>query len=195
MSSAEGAELITRSGSAPGSRPQGCKSFDSIRFAPLPASIREIQDVVTVFAADRHDGEDSSLFSVFELSGDRATEAAFKAMAPGRRILHVATHGFFLDSRCTSSSDRLRGLGGLSSDKPARTNKAGAGLFLPGLALAGANHRNEATGEQDDGIVTAEEISAMDLSKVEWAVLSACDTGLGEIRAGEGVSASAELCR
>jgi hypothetical protein len=55
------------------------------------------------------------------------------------------------------------------------------------LALAAANQR-QATGlDEEDGILTAEEIAALDLSGVEWAVLSACDTGIGEVKAGEGV--------
>ena len=59
-------------------------------------------------------------------------------------------------------------------------------LLLSGLALAGANRR-ATSGDGEDGILTAEEVGALDLGGVEWAVLSACDTGLGEIRAGEGV--------
>jgi len=57
---------------------------------------------------------------------------------------------------------------------------------VAGLALTGANQRHAVEGE-DDGILTAEEVGSLDLRGVEWAVLSACDTGAGTIRAGEGV--------
>ena len=55
-------------------------------------------------------------------------------------------------------------------------------MLLSGLVLAGANHREAAGKDEEDGIVTAEEIAAMDLNSVEWAVLSACDTGAGPVR-------------
>lgn len=58
---------------------------------------------------------------------------------------------------------------------------------LSGLALAGANHRSSAESGAEDGILTAEEVVSLNLDGVEWAVLSACDTGLGRITAGEGV--------
>lgn len=60
-------------------------------------------------------------------------------------------------------------------------------LLLAGLALAGANERKSVLPGEEDGILTAQEIGAMDLSGVDWAVLSACGTGLGELRTGEGV--------
>jgi CHAT domain-containing protein len=108
-------------------------------------------------------------------------------------VLHLATHGFFLhEGACQSAWASARGIGGL-----AETSRPEAGqeppiagenpLLLSGLALAGANRRAAAGTDEDDGILTAEEVAALDLSGVEWVVLSACETGVGDIRAGEGV--------
>ena len=108
----------------------------------------------------------------------------------GRRIVHLATHGFFLGSDCS--------LGARGYPVGRRARQEGPGrkkastvaenpLSLAGLAFAGANQRRSAKADQDDGILTAEEIAGLNLQGTEWAVLSACDTGLGEIKAGEGV--------
>jgi len=60
-------------------------------------------------------------------------------------------------------------------------------LLLSGLALAGANRRASAGLDEADGVLTSEEVAALNLEGVEWAVLSACDTGLGTLSAGEGI--------
>jgi CHAT domain-containing protein len=60
-------------------------------------------------------------------------------------------------------------------------------LLLSGLAFAGANRRASAGPDDSDGILTAEEIAGINLEGVDWAVLSGCDTGVGEIKLGEGV--------
>lgn len=68
-----------------------------------------------------------------------------------------------------------------------RTTEIHNPVLLSGLALAGANHREQAGPDEDDGILTAEEIASLDLTAVDWAVLSACNSGGGAIRGGEGV--------
>ena len=128
------------------------------------------------------------------LTGANATESAFRQGAPGRRFLHVATHGFFLAGDCSGiEADGTRGMGRVIEDAPPENGGTEIAamrenpLRLAGLVLAGANRRIEPGPGHDDGILTAEEISTLDLRGVSWAVLSACDTGLGDLRAGEGV--------
>jgi CHAT domain-containing protein len=58
---------------------------------------------------------------------------------------------------------------------------------LFGLAFANANRSNAAPLDEEDGLLIADEVASLDLQCVEWAVLSGCDTGVGEIRDGEGV--------
>lgn len=108
-----------------------------------------------------------------------------KREAPGHRVLHVATHGFFLNGACSPAPGSTRGVGGLA--KAAGTGAVDNPLLLSGLALAGANQRALVGPDEDDGILTAEEVASLNLEGVEWAVLSACDTGVGEIKTGEGV--------
>jgi CHAT domain-containing protein len=128
---------------------------------------------------------------LLKLTGAAASESAFKQMAAGRRVIHLATHAFLLQDGCSWSAGRGEGpppRGGSASPDPPRA--AGDNpLLLTGMALAGANRREETDGREDveDGILTAEEIASLDLSGVEWAVLSACETGVGAVRSGEGV--------
>jgi CHAT domain-containing protein len=128
------------------------------------------------------------------LTGRDATEAAFTENAPGRQVIHLATHGFFLSADCHMASTGTRGItglvGGAAGDDVMESSPAAPienPLLLSGLALAGANRREQAPPGEADGIVTAEEIAELDLAGVEWAVLSACNTASGTVRAGEGV--------
>jgi CHAT domain-containing protein len=155
----------------------------SIRFEPLPLSSDEAREAAETWKAVRDGGE------AVLLTGGAATESAFKSLAPGKRAVHLATHGFFLGSGTAAPRDGTRGVGGIA---PARQGAARviepSPLLLAGVAFAGANRRGEAAADaEDDGILTAEEIAGLDLSSIEWAVLSACDTGTGKLDVSEGV--------
>jgi CHAT domain-containing protein len=113
---------------------------------------------------------------------DQATEAAVKQVS-GPRILHLATHGFFLQDRlsgtatpaASSSSGTRVGRFATYTDNP---------LLRSGLAFAGANRGLSGA---DDGLLTALEAVGLDLWGTKLVVLSACDTGVGEVRNGDGV--------
>ena len=162
-----------------------CGGFEDLRFSPLPASAEEALEIATMWrlAESTRAGAPGE---VLHFRGGAATEAAFKAKAPGRRVLHLATHGFFLGGDCISGRG-ARGLNVVSTEDEESITEGLPPLLLSGLALAGANRRRSAGSADQDGLLTAEEIVSLDLSGVEWAVLSACDTGVGEVHAGEGV--------
>ena len=161
-----------------------CSGFRQLRFDPLPAARAEAEEIGSFWA-------ETGNAEVTTLIGPLAEEGRFKALAPGQRILHLATHGFFVEEGCDSSARAaaVRSRGTLSQLKPPPAVLGDNPLLLTGLALAAANRRREAPhdGSAEDGMLTAEEISALDLSTVSWAVLSGCETGTGVILSGEGV--------
>jgi CHAT domain-containing protein len=144
-----------------------CSGFTGMAFDPLPDAALEARDVAKTWRAQADRAQQSR--RVTELLGGQATESAFKRLASDHRYLHLATHGFFVGGACASDT---------TLENP---------LVRSGLALSGFNRRAEAPRNADDGVLTAEEVASLDLSGVEWAVLSACDTGLGDVAAGEGV--------
>jgi len=124
----------------------------------------------------------------------RALEARIKSVQ-SPFILHLATHGFFLEDQKHDPGRELRGLGvmgwepGIGKGRLSRLGLENP-LLRSGLALAGANtflKEGVLPEEAEDGILTAEDVSGLDLLSTELVVLSACDTGLGEVRVGEGV--------
>ncbi|WP_437716518.1 CHAT domain-containing tetratricopeptide repeat protein [Sorangium sp. So ce448] len=138
------------------------------RFPPLPGTEREAEAVR------------SALASATVLTGPSATEEAIKR-AQRPRVLHIATHGFFLpDQGSPADPASTRGA---AIEGPAWSENP---LLRSGLALAGANARRSSS-DEDDGILTALEISSLDLHGTQLVVLSACETGLGEVPRGDGV--------
>jgi hypothetical protein len=121
----------------------------------------EANEVVTVWR--RHAARERDTHRILILAGPAARESEFKVQAPGYRILHLATHGFFLGGFCPSVLGVGHSAGNLE-DTPTGATRTLVGenpLLLSGLALAGANHREKAGPEEDDGILTAEEIGSI----------------------------------
>ncbi|MFA5033919.1 MAG: CHAT domain-containing tetratricopeptide repeat protein [bacterium] len=140
-----------------------------LNLGALPYTMQEAQ-----FFRDRSSSwnMDGSVFA-----GAEASEAEVKAVH-SPHILHLATHGFFFD------------------DKLATTNRSVVPhnpMQRSGLAFAGAQltldawKKGQTPNTENDGILMGQEIGTMDLKETWLVVLSACDTGIGEARAGEGV--------
>jgi len=120
------------------------------------------------------------------LLGKDTTKAALFEAAPGRRYLHLATHGWFAPESVRSTEDaRPEGQGFTRMGLEDRVTGL-APMTLCGLALAGANKGRDSLGRVP-GILTAEELCSLDLSQCELAVLSACETNVGIRRAGQGI--------
>jgi len=118
------------------------------------------------------------------LTGSQATENAIKQLlAPN--ILHIASHGFFLQDVPEVAPPDFSGTI-LTSTRSATPNirPTENPLLRSGLALAGANPRQSGS---EDGILTALEAAGLNLSGTKLVVLSACKTGLGDVTNGEGV--------
>jgi len=144
---------------------------DGMKLSRLPATKVEIDSIATLLRKqDWH---------VEEYTDAAATEASILHVS-GPRILHVATHAFFLP-------DQIAGVLRPSLEVPPGFEDP---MLRSGLFFAGANgalQGGKASSDLDDGILTAYEASSLNLQGTRLVVLSACDTGLGKIENGEGV--------
>ncbi len=157
----------------------------SFQFSPLPGTLTEAESLRNLMPTSR----------VFTETA--ATEGTLKA-TQNPNILHIATHGFYLSSTPQfqgaqfSGEDGDRGLKRKKTPPPSQTATSAPGFFVmqspllrTGLALAGANQL--AGGANEDGILTGLELTGLELRGTKLAVLSACETGVGDVITGEGV--------
>jgi CHAT domain-containing protein/Flp pilus assembly protein TadD len=151
----------------------------NLRFGPLPGTEREVQAIAPLLPD-----------TVLILTEAAATENALKQVQ-GPSILHIATHGFFLEDVEFVPPGHPRGeielVSAASGSLPTASNRPTSTenpLLRSGLALAGFNSR--ASGGED-GVLTALEAAGLDLRGTRLVVLSACETGVGAVTNGEGV--------
>jgi len=149
----------------------------NLKFSPLEGTAAEAQAIAP------------KLTNPLLLTGTQATKAALQQVK-SPRILHIATHGFFLQDLPQTASQVSRsvraGAGSYlePSALPSFPSLGDNPLLRSGLALAGANLKQNGS---DDGILTALEAANLTLRGTQLVVLSACETGLGDIANGEGV--------
>ena len=151
---------------------RGRRSIDlaSLEWPPLPGTAAEATEV------------EKKLAGLTVYRGAKATETAVKQVH-GPKILHLATHGFFLPDPKPKKLDPTRAAPAMAPGTPPPP-VAENPLLRSGLAFAGAN---QLTSGDDDGILTALEASTLDLQGTKLVVLSACETGVGKVTNGEGV--------
>lgn len=138
----------------------------------LPGTKTEADSVKRILSANQ--------WTVKEYLRKDANEEALKKISHPK-VLHIATHGFFLsDVRDTTGK-----VYGIQADIAKRNPLLRSGVILAGAAAAANNP--EDFSDKEDGILTAYEAEGLDLSATDLVVLSACETGLGEVLNGQGV--------
>lgn len=136
--------------------------FEGGEIPMLPATEKELEGIYSVLQSKKWD--------VHSFKKNDATEENIKKLE-NPKLIHIATHGFFLSDVEIIENDEM-------VSNP---------LFRSGVLLAGAGLERNIGQQGDDGVLTAYEAMNLNLDQTELVVLSACETGLGEIRNGEGV--------
>jgi len=146
------------------------------KLEPLPGTLSEVNRIGKILEQDHK--------NVQVITGAAATEKRFKLLSGNSPwILHIATHGFWLPNAGPGDDENM-------ASEENQFSLAGNPMFRSGILMAGANRvwtGGTPIAGLDDGIVTAYEISNLDLSNTELVVLSACKTAMGDIKGTEGV--------
>lgn len=145
------------------------------KISPLPGTKVEVDNIEKIMK--------TAGFQTQKLTAEQAQEAKVKAVEKPR-ILHVATHGYFLADPVSTGNNKVFGI---DLDKARENSLLKGGILLANAegALEGENARQRQN--QDNGVLTAFEVSTMRLEGTEMVIMSACETGQGDVKAGEGV--------
>ncbi|GCC52167.1 CHAT domain-containing protein [Chryseotalea sanaruensis] len=145
------------------------RAMVGMEFQELPGTKVEVERIATLLNAQQ--------WNVKQLLAQEATEEKLKSIKHVG-VLHIATHGFFVADGEQDEEVMFTGNPANASSNP---------LLRSGLILTGAGKVANTTGATEDGILTAYEAMTLPLDKTDIVILSACETGQGEIRNGEGV--------
>jgi CHAT domain-containing protein len=141
---------------------------------PLPGTKVEIDGVVKILK--------TSGYTVILREQAVATEANIKAVK-GPSLMHIATHGYFLADTDMSGGSAM----GIDAENARNNPLLRSGLILAGAPDPSKEEHSTDLQSNDNGILTAYEAMNLNLEGTDLIVLSACETGLGEVKAGEGV--------
>ena len=158
---------------------RGMSGMRGLKFDPLPGAEKEGQLIQKTVEGQ---GKPTAIYSK---AG--AQEKVLREMQQPPEVLHIATHGFFLKADDTLRKRLLKLQRSSDFQFPPPGDNP---LLRAGLAFAGINSNAQVLGDIDtdnDGVLTALEVLGLDLTGTRLAILSACETGLGEIHEGEGV--------
>jgi len=167
--------------SPPSKKGRSTNNVDTLSFNQLEGTRREAEAIKAEVLPDAR-----------LLMDGAATETALKQIQSPNLLL-IATHGFFLTNTdkfsAPPSIQSGDGVGSASEVSQQQVLKIENPLLRSGLALAGVNQRNnkDRPARSDDGILTALEVAGLDLRGTQLVVLSACETGVGEAKVGDGV--------
>lgn len=146
----------------------------------LPGTKKEVEDIYRQFKV-------STNVTCDTIIGIGGTEESFKALANKNvGIIHLATHGFYWSEDDAEERSYVSFLANMNNNMQNFEDKA---LLRSGLFFSGANiglAGEELPNDVEDGVLTAKELSAINLGSVDMVVMSACQSGLGET-SGEGV--------
>ncbi len=155
------------------------RDASNLNFTPLPDTRREAEGVAKILHGKQHSVK-------IRMGQEAVEEVLFHTEKP--KMLHIATHGYFLkDEEIAVTDAETRGISIVGNDdfRKQPVLHIENPMLRSGIVLAGANASLKEG--RDDGMVSAEKIFGLNLRGTDLVVLSACETGVGDVKSGEGV--------
>lgn len=146
-----------------------------LKITELPGTEQEISEIYQLLTGNK--------WTADKFLKEQARESTIKKIN-NPKVLHIATHGFFLKDMDESPDAKVFGV---EKEAALENPLLRSGLLFAGATIEISGAGNNDIDDNDNGILTAYEAMNLDLDKTELVVLSACETGLGEVKNGEGV--------